>query len=212
MQRVDRLIFSRSIAQIPVMVRQYVASVQKGNFHGFFDRLTYQKEVHLAALQLPISHLLAGFRTPVSKPLLELLLPYCIQDPVTEEYQAGREAISFLMDLTKQYDSSLFSSYDQALENYFSNYLFSSLFPFLYHEEGLSFEQTGILLAEQFALLRMLFAFFCHTDGKTGESQLIQAVVALSRSSQHSDLGGDIQKLIQSTGVKSFAHAAYLLR
>ncbi len=210
LRRVDRLLKDGRDGEIPAMCAGFLTSVQKGEFQGFFQRLEYHPEAHQAAMRLPVAHLLGGARKPVLRHLWQALEPWCAADPATGEYQAGREALDFLIKTGKEKGDPILESLATAAENYFVSYLFSSMFPFLYRAEGLSFEHNGILLAEQYALLRLLLALA--PQAPCPEDQLIQAVVSLARLSQHSDLGGDLLRLTRAVQLDGLAHAAYLLR
>lgn len=209
LRKTDRLLLSGGAKQIAAMAVSFFLSVKQGDFSGFFDQLDYQKEAHLAALRLPVAHLLSGARKPVLRHLWDILVPWCDRD-ASGDYIAGRRAVTALLEeITKNADP-LIRVHEQAVEHYFSNYLFSSMFPFLYHHRGLSFEKHGILLAEQFALLRILLAVY--SDISDEKERLVRAVVTLSRLCQHADLGQDLELLIRHIGLDGLAHAAYLLR
>lgn len=210
LKRVDRMIASGAAARIPEFCQQFLLSVEKGDFSGFFDHLEYLPKAHRAAMQLPASHLLAGARQPVLEHLKDTLIPWCEVNPATGEYQAGEQAMDFLIENAVKKGDPLLASLEIPAENYFLNYMFSGLFPFLYLSEGLTFEQNGILLAEQFALLRLLLSL--SDKEKSPKEQMIQAVVALSRLCQHADLGRDLTALTQFLQLDGLAHAAYLLR
>ena len=209
LRRVDRLIAQGQQEGIPALCGGFLQSVRAGELQGFFDRLEYRPEAHRSAMQLPMAHLLGGARKPVLRHLWAALEPWCVPDPVTGGYQAGREALDFLIQTSKEKGDPILESLASAAENYFVSYLFSSMFPFLYRGEGLSFEQNGILLAEQYALLRLLLALSPEEEPR---QRMIQAVVSLARLSQHADLGGDLLRLTRAVGLDGLAHGAYLLR
>lgn len=212
LRRAGRLLQEGRAGAIPAAAAQLLAGVDEGSFHGFFDRLDYDRRLHLDALRLPVLHLLSGARVPVFRQLLDTLLAHCTRDPATGEYRAGEEALEQLLGAAQQKADPLLARHFQAVENYFVCYLFSGLFPMLYHARGLSLEENGILLAEQYALLRILLAILPPEAGEGEERRLTRAVVALARITQHSDLGGDLQALCGAMGLDRLAHAAYLLR
>ncbi len=210
LRRADRLLAAGEEARLPGLCAGFLASVEAGEFRGFFDRLDYSREAHLAAMRLPMAHLLAGGRKPVLRHLREALAPWCREDPATGELLAGEEALAFLLREAREKGDPLLEALAAPAENYFVSYLFSGLFPFLYHGEGLTFEQNGILLAEQYALLRVLLAL---APGELPpEERMVRAVVSLARLCQHSDLGRDLVLLTRAVKLDGLAHAAYLLR
>ena len=210
LKRVDRMIASGAATRISEFCQQFLFSVERGDFADFFGHLEYLPKAHRAAMQLPAAHLLAGARQPVLEHLKDVLIPWCEVNPVTGEYQAGERAMDFLIENAVKKGDPLLNSLEIPAENYFLNYMFSGLFPFLYLSEGLTFEQNGILLAEQFALLRLLLSL--GDKEQSSKEQMVQAVVALSRLCQHADLGKDLSTLSRTLQLDGLAHAAYLLR
>ena len=209
LKKTDQLLASSGEAQAAPMAVSFFLSVKQGGFLGFFNQLDYRKDAHLATFRLPMAHLFAGARKPVLRHLFQALEPWCDKD-ASGELVAGSRAAAFLLKEVKEKADPLICKYEKAVENYFVSYLFSSLFPFLYHGRGFSFEAHAIMLAEQYALLRILLAIY--SDISSEEERLIQAVVTLSRLCQHADLAEDMEKLTQAVGLDGLAQAAYLLR
>lgn len=209
LHKADQLLAGNQANIIPGMAAQFLTAVRRGDFAGFFGMLDYHREAHLAAFRLPVAHLLAAARKPVLKHLWNILKPWCDIDP-TGGYLAGERATSFLLREIKQKADPFVNGHAKAIEHYFTCYMFSGLFPFLYYNKGLSLEKHGIMLAEQFALLRVLIAVY--HDIPEDEDRLVKAAVTLSRLCQHTDLGQDMEQLTRSIRLDGLAHAAYLLR
>ncbi|MDR2932823.1 MAG: flagellin lysine-N-methylase, partial [Oscillospiraceae bacterium] len=102
--------------------------------------------------------------------------------------------------------------YGHVVENYFVNYIFSELFPFKYHEDGLTPYQHFIILAEQYALLRMLLC--CNADEEEGvtKAQLTKTITALSHLNQHSQSPKRIIQIYGNSESDSVAHMSFMLR
>lgn len=209
LKKIDDLKSSHKEDQIIPMSLSYLTTIQLGNFKGFFEKLEYQREAHLAAFKLPMAHLLAAAQKPVLNHLLDILQPWCDINSAGE-YLAGERAASFLINEAAKTADPFILKHEKEVENYFFSYIFSGLFPFLYYKRGVSFEEHGILLAEQFALLRILLTL--SSDTIPEETRLIQAVVSLSRICQHADLAYDMETLSNTVALDGLAHAAYLLR
>ena len=212
LRRAQRLLAEGRPAAIPAMAGQFLEAVDRGEFAGFFRRLDYHRLLHLKALHLPVLHLLSGARAPVFRQLLDTLLARCVQDPATGEYRAEEAALELLLEEAAEKGDPVLARHPQAVENYFVCYLFSGLFPMLYHSRGLTLEENGVLLAEQYALLRMLLAILPVEEGEPEEQRLVRSVVALARITQHSDLGGALRVLRGGAGMDEMTQVAYLLR
>lgn len=208
-KRIDRLILVGGESHVPIELEQFLYSVENGGFTGFFEQLDYHKEAHQTVFQVPVGHLLGGQQGTVRQALLDWLTPY-LESDTSGQLCAGSRAQDALLERVKQHGDLVLEEHQVWIENYFVNYLFSSLFPFLYRQSGLSFEQHGLMLAEQYALLRIASAVLPETLNP--ETLLTRAFVHTARLSQHGDLGQDIKQLFQTFRVQGIAHAAYLLR
>ena len=122
----------------------------------------------------------------------------------TGEYRAEEAALELLLEEAAQKGDPVLARHPQAVENYFVCYLFSGLFPMLYHSRGLTLEENGLLL--------MLLAILPAEEGETEEQRLVRSVVALARITQHSDLGGALRVLRGGAGMDEMTQVAYLLR
>lgn len=211
MKRVDRLAAGGNGSQIPAQVEGFLSSVESGGFAGFFDRLDYHREAHLAAMQAPLGHMLSGRQGDIPQKLLRHMTPYLEPDGNGEPC-AGLKAVQFLLDQVQQRADPFWEAHQVWMENYFVNYLFSSMFPFLYRAEGIGFEAHGHLLAEQYALLRLTLAVLAGNEAEANQALASRAFVYVARLSQHGDLGQDMKQLFQALHIHGTAHAAYLLR
>lgn len=154
----------------------------------------------------------AGPKCGCCPPGSEAAVPQVVPAGATGEYRAEAAALELLLEEAAQKGDPVLARHPQAVENYFVCYLFSGLFPMLYHSRGLTLEENGVLLAEQYALLRMLLAILPAEEGETEEQRLIRSVVALARITQHSDLGGALRVLRGGAGMDEMTQVAYLLR
>lgn len=211
LRRADRLRREKGENDIPAMAAQLVAQSAQGEFAGLFQRMAYDRNAHLSALELPAIHLMTAVRKPVLRQVWTLLKPLCTQKS-DREYDLGEEAMAFLSQQGKEKADPILERQAQAVENYFVNEIFTSTYPFTYFRRGLSFEYHGILLAEQYALLRVLLGLLPSPEGETEEEHLVKAIVALGRITQHGDMGKQAYDIGHAIQLDSLAHAAYLLQ
>jgi lysine-N-methylase len=95
------------------------------------------------------------------------------------------------------------------LENYFVNFIFGNVFPF-YIKLGI--EHQVLLLAEAYALYKILLSAPAGYDGGITDENLIETITHVFRHSSH---GGMINTLTENyilSGFDSLAHISFLLR
>lgn len=210
-RRADRLIGEKKTGQITAVFPQVTELLQSGGMEQFFRQPAYSRELHLKALKLPLVHFLIVGRKPIFRHIQDILTPYCSYDPEDNRYTAGDNALEFLCQITEAGADPIIRELEQAVENYFVCYIFSGMFPLFYLARGLSLEENAILLAEQYALLRILLATLEQQEGDTPKARLSRAVVALARLTQHSDIAKTFRSLADVSGLDDMAYATYLL-
>lgn len=208
----DKLMVEKKSEQLPRLAAQYVQMAAEGNFSSILKKMEYNKNTHLWALVLPASHLMQAERVEYFFQMWEKLEPLC--EGENGLYTVGPPALEFILAQMEEKGDPLLQRHGQIVENYFANYIFGSMFPFTYPTEN-RMEYYGVILAEQYALFRILLSFLPKQEGETEEQQLVHAVVALARITQHTDM----VKAVRTFGhekhertLDTLAHAAYLLR
>ena len=94
------------------------------------------------------------------------------------------------------------------LENYFVNYIFTQHFPFT-HIGEISVYHHFILLAEQYALMRLIFSA---AGEKVDEKYIINAMSEIFQAVSHSINTAELKKRYTEAGLDSLAHISFLLR
>lgn len=209
LRRLDKLVQAGQESQVPMETIRFLQTIEQGGMTDFFRQLDYSRGAHLSALRIPLGHLAAGRQGTASRNFLQALQPYLEADN-TGAFFAGAKAVEALLERIQNIADPLMAEHSIWIENYFVNYLFSTLFPFFYRRQGLTFEDHGLLLIQQYALLRCLIA--AAPAEQSAEKTFTQAIVHTARLSQHGDFAADTQRLAQSLGISGTAHLAYLLR
>lgn len=213
LRKADHLLAEGKDAQLPYTVQQYVQQAAEGAFSGFFEKMEYNLDTHLWALVLPASHLMQAERREDFFRMWEKIEPLC--DGENGKYEVGPRALTYILEQAREKGDPLLQRHPQAVENYFANYIFSSMFPFTYLSAELRMEYHGVILAEQYALLRILLGLLPEPEGQTEEQRLIRAVVALARITQHTNLAQGVAQFGRKNpgrALDTLAHSAYLLR
>lgn len=216
LRRAEQLFQQKQAGQIPAMVPQIVAQAEQGVAGEVFRQMRYSEETHLWALTLPAQHLLHGCKTGgVRSAIWAAIGELCTledQNGSGGHLTVGTPALMQLLRLGQQKGDPLLLQFEQAAENYFVNHVFSTPFPFTYITDSCFFEYHGVLLAEQYAMLRMLLSVLPPREGESGEDLFVRAVVALSRVTQHTNLRESAHRYAAEKRLDSLAYSAYLLR
>jgi len=211
LRRCDHLLQENKPGSISASIPLVKALLEDGSVAGLFQKPAYSQELHLKALRLPLVHFLIAGRKPIFRHIQDALAPYCSYDQEENCYTAGDNALEFLRRITVINADPILRAQEQAVENYFVCYIFSNLFPLYYMARGLSLEENSILLAEQYALLRILLGTLEEKENDTPEKRLSRAIVALSRLTQHSRMDKTFRSLADISGLGELAYAMYLL-
>lgn len=208
MRRLDKLAVGGQEAEIPLETIRFLRILEKGGLDGFLASLQNNRDMQLAALRVPIGHLVAGRQSEASSHFLSFLVPHLEEDAAGNRY-AGRAAAQALQEQISRMESVL-QKYEVWIENYLVNYLFSTLFPFFYRSSGYSFEEQGLLLIQQYALLRCLLV--TAPEQQSWENRFIKAMVHTARLSQHGNFSGDLRSLMQTMQIQDNAWLLCLLK
>jgi lysine-N-methylase len=213
LRRADQLIQEKKQDQIPAVAQRFHQSLreQPETLAQLFQRPAYSREAHAGALRMPMAHLLAAGRKPLYQGLLDRLTAFCQWDAPNNTYHIGLTALDQLIRETEAKADPILRDNAQAVENYFTCYLFSDMFPIFLLYRGFTLEQEAVLLAQQYALLRILLAALPEEEGEDAQRRLTRGVVALARITQHSNIGKTFHSLAKVSGLDSLGHAAYLL-
>ena len=213
LRTVERYIQEGKIERFPPLLQEYAARSADGTLlRGFFERLPEDPSMKHWAMLLPVKHLMTAEHRADMLELLKVIGAHC---KYGEDMQVtvGPEAITFITKMARENGDPFIERHAQAVENYFSNYIFSSIFPFTYLKDGCSFSYHAVTLAEQYAMLRILLGTMPQREDEDEERRLIRLVAILARITQHRNLGLDVQNFAkQKENLDTLAYAVYMLR
>ena|GEM_PF-984667 len=117
----------------------------------------------------------------------------------------------YIKGKTDKYWDIFLQEWEHVLENYLVNYMFAELFPLGSHKKGLDPYRHTFILADQYAVMRMLFCGLY--DEKTGfdEKFVIHIVAFVANMAQHSSNPLKIAENYRVAGVGTPMHLYYLL-
>ena len=177
-----------------------------------FDRMPYDPVTHRWAILLPAKHLMTTERAVEKLEMMQVIGGYC-ENLGGGRFEIGPAALDFMRDKARETGDPFLKRYTQAAENYLVNYIFSSLFPFTYVGEQCSPAYHAVILAEQYAMLRILLGVMPPREGEDDDARFIRLIAVLAHITQHRNLGRDVKAhASQKEGLDTLAYAAYMLR
>ena len=118
---------------------------------------------------------------------------------------------AYIKQITDELWGGFLEKWEHVLENYLVSYIFSDIFPLRYHEKGLNPYHHSLILAEQYALLRMLLCG--NYDPREGftKQYITRMISQVAQLNQHSSKPLKITEDYKSIGVDGPAHLYYML-
>ncbi|MCL2108877.1 MAG: flagellin lysine-N-methylase [Oscillospiraceae bacterium] len=195
----------------PAVAEQYVAAVQGGQFNNILSTFSDNPEVK-ATIKAKI------FNTAISleksgKPSFKSFIP-CIENLATKldkapENVTNLEVSTMIETAASKYWGEFLEKRGHIIENYFVNYIFGTSFPFSY---PIGIQHHVLLLAESYALLKLLICSTADIDGYITDENLITAITSLFRHTGHSDKIKGLTESYMVTGMDSMACISFMLR
>ena len=213
LRTVEHYIQEGKYARIPLLLQEYTARSADGTLlQGFFERLPEDPVATHWAMLLPAKHLMMVKGKRETLEILETIGSYCQVDE-QKKIVVGPEALAFIAEKARETGDPFIDRHAQAVENYFSNYIFASFFPFVYLKDGCSLSYHAVTLAEQYAMLRILLGVMPQREGEEEEQRLIRLAAILAHITQHRNLGLDVKMFAkQKEDLDTLAYTAYMLR
>lgn len=203
LQQLDRL----PETHIPQGAIAFLQSVEQGAVTDFLDRRSQICALPPSRFFLPLSHLAAGRQSEESRALLQHLQSHMEREP-DGSFIAGKRAAEMLAGEIQKNGDPLLEKRAVWVENYFVNYMFSSCFPLFYRKSGYTFSEHGLLLLQQYGMLRCLMAV---PSRMPEEERFVGAFVHIARLSQHGDFPADLRKLCTSLNIADLSSSLDLL-
>lgn len=123
-------------------------------------------------------------------------------------YQEVRARIK---PLTDKHWTAFLRERGHVIENYFVNYMFSSLFPFR-KAPVLGVWQNYLMMVIQYALMRLMLSVGAGENGSITDDMLLSVITAMSNDIQHGSTAEVISNRYRKEEVATLAHLAFLLR
>ncbi len=100
---------------------------------------------------------------------------------------------------------------DYVFENFFVNHMFSTAYPATYYADGLNPFHHFMVLAEQYAFLKLMLSVLA-VDGCIYDDVLLEVMYTLAASTAHSDLTKHITTVYKAYDADALSHVSFLLR
>lgn len=213
LRAIERYLREGKYERISMLLEESMAQAANGTLlQNLFERLPEDPTTVRWAMLLPAKHLVSVERKLDRLELFEAIGPYCEMEE-DGRVTVGPRALDFITEKAREIGDPFIGRHAQAVENYFTNYIFSSFFPYTYLKGGCSLPYHAVILAEQYAMLRILLGVMPQREGEDDEQRLIRLVAILAHITQHRNLGQDVQNFAkQKEDLDTLAYTAYMLR
>ena len=213
LRTVEHYVQDGKFERVPVLLQEYAARLTDGTLlQGFFERLPEDPTTTQWAMLLPTKHLMTTERPQERFDFLNVIGPHCQFDEA-EKITIGPQALMFIIEKARKTGEPFIERHAQAVENYFTNYIFSMFFPYTYTKDGCLMSYHAVMLAEQYAMLRILLGVMPQREDEDEEQRLIRLATVLAHITQHRNLCLDVQNFAkQKEDLDTLAYAAYMLR
>ena len=222
LRRVVELHDSGKHSEIADALGMYHSAALNGEFSDALSKITPAEHLKTLAMETIYQ---AFFQTTISRRLtlylslrdrffyvLSSILNETGFDPEkAEPIQILPHFNAFILEMTKERWDEFERDFGHVLENYFVNYMFSEIFPLKFHADGLNPYHHVLLLAEQYAQLRILLCGNYNAETGFTESDIITAVYQLAEMSQHGRAALEIAEHYKRTERDSIAYLYHLL-
>lgn len=205
----ERYLKEKRYDRIAPLMKECIAQSAAGALlPDFLARLPQDTQATQWAMLLPAKHLLNTENHREGLEMLRVIAPYCEMEGEAKG-TVGPRALDFIAAQAREVGDAAIARHAQAVENYFVNYIFASFFPFTYLTDHCSLPYHAVILAEQYAMLRVMPL----REGEDEEQRLIRLVTVLAHITQHRNLGKDVKNFAkQKKDLDTLAYAAYMLR
>ena len=130
LRAVDRYLREGKYERISMLIEESMAQSANGTLlQNFFERLPEDPATVRWAMLLPAKHLMSVERRTDKLELFEAIGPYCEMEP-DGKATVGPRALDFITQKAREIGDPFISRHAQAVENYVTNYIFSSFFPY----------------------------------------------------------------------------------
>lgn len=198
--------------QIPKIIERYAAFALSPDFHGQMEDFSDNDALrgHMQGITSVHVTRLFSRNAPVAN-LVRRLAP----DGVTRMPQ--QEMIDRARDLVRTQKDTTFlpflKKYNQAVENFFVNYIYFARLPFAYFfEDTITLMNGYIPLVEQYALLRLLMCSNLEPNQEPDDALVTQIFTTLAHITENSNTPRLIKEVYTNAGLDSLAHMSFLLR
>ena len=201
--------------EIPDVLDYYVNSTYGEEFMKDMEELEQNEEIRLqmsAQLYFVIEHNAAKDAASVFAELINKYKAYAgDKDNGSSELKNAMLYHAYTQQKAAAHWSKFLRQWEHVLENYFVNYIFSELFPLKFHDSGLNPYHHSFMLAEQYALIKMIFCGNYDPGEGFSVAHISRTISHIAQMNQHTRTPLKIVENFKNVGVDSPAHLYYLL-
>lgn len=195
----------------PAVAAQYVEAVKQGQFNDLLSTFADNEEIKASIKEHLFNSALSLERE--GKYSFKNFIP-CVERLAVKLKKKPEEIIQLeLSEMVESAASKFWADFlerrSHVLENYFVNYIFGNAFPFAL---PLGIQHQILLMAEAYALFRILLCSPAEADGYITEENIIRTITDIFRHTSHSSMINKLTETYIITGMDSLAHVSFMLR
>ena len=201
----------KAVEEVPAVLNFYMNAAQGGEFEKILANTEFKKEVTVEMESLLYSMALKSFNSRRAGKAYQKFADI-IQSFLSEKGEMTyRDFYDKLDGLAAKHWEPFLDEKGYILENYFVNMVFSTLFPFAY-SDILDIYQHFIILAEQYALLRLLLCACAEKGDGITDEMIIAVLTGIAHTTGHNHDAKNVASSYIKRGLDSLAHMSFLLK
>jgi lysine-N-methylase len=194
---------------IPSAINTYVAMTKEGHFNNLLASFSDNEEIRVA-IKTNLHNTALGMDG--NNRAFKNFIP-CVERLAKSLGKAPEKVIhgelNEMIEKGYGYWNSFLEKRGHIIENYFVNYIFGNIFPF---DIKIEIRHQVLLLAEAYALFRILLSAPAEYDGGITDENIIATVTHVFRQTTHGNMIKLVTENYISSGLNSLAHVSFMLK
>lgn len=219
LRKLDALVNDGETSKVQTTCEQYVSAAREGLLDDIFSETESGQDIQTILSIILVNHLYneSASSSTQSKIYRSFWTAYGNNEPFAgkeneaELIHCVSDIYSYIKEKSILHYPTFLAEKDYILENYFVNYVFSSVFPFTFASASLGIYHHFIILAQQYAIIRALLCVNAGEEGITDEL-IVKVLTSVTMVNNHGATPQHIAENYIEAKLDSLAHMSFLLR